>query len=394
MNNFKSPTVAFLLSLIPGFGHLYIGRTLRGLIFGVVFGGAFLLSLLLGFSREIEYGLVVAAFGFLVWLVNIFDVVRSLNRLSSPYPGYGDPASWNRGYGPSGPPYTDEHVTGRERPSGPGGPYEPYRTPQGEYYPPYPGKDRYFTIFLSFLPGLGHFHLGLMQRGLAFLALFFGLGIITAFLTATTSRGGFMLLLGALPIIWLYSMFDCVQQLNKSARGERLVDQTFFEDFQQGRESGKKNKTLALVLSIFPGAGHMYLGLQKRGLQFMAAFLFSVYFLDALRLTLFLFFIPILWFYSFFDALQQISRSGREPLEDVPLVEWLAKRQRWVGYGLLVLGGYYLIDQFLMSALQLWLSREALHRVINWYHNYFQTFVVAALLIGGGFFLLRKAQKK
>jgi hypothetical protein len=33
-------------------------------------------------------------------------------------------------------------------------------------------------------------------------------------------------------------------------------------------------------ISVFPGAGHMYIGLQKRGLQLMLLFLGFIYILD------------------------------------------------------------------------------------------------------------------
>ena len=33
-------------------------------------------------------------------------------------------------------------------------------------------SERFYTILLSFIPGLGHFQLGLMQRGLSFLIAF------------------------------------------------------------------------------------------------------------------------------------------------------------------------------------------------------------------------------
>lgn len=63
---------------------------------------------------------------------------------------------------------------------------------------------------------------------------------------------------------------------------------------------------------MFPGAGHMYLGLQRRGLQLMAAFLLSIYLLDLLRLSAFLFLVPIIWFYSFltlYSKLQSMEKN-------------------------------------------------------------------------------------
>lgn len=69
-----------------------------------------------------------------------------------------------------------------------------------------------------------------------------------------------------------------MQQLNKKQLGEELVDRSILEDLEMKREVGKKSKSIATFLSIFPGAGHLYLGLQKRGIQLMAAFLFPFIF--------------------------------------------------------------------------------------------------------------------
>ena len=54
------------------------------------------------------------------------------------------------------------------------------------------------------------------------------------------------------------------------------------------KEEGRV-RPLPRFLSMFPGAGHLYLGYQRRGVQLMAAFLFSIYILDVLRLGIFLF---------------------------------------------------------------------------------------------------------
>jgi TM2 domain-containing membrane protein YozV len=117
-----------------------------------------------------------------------------------------------------------------------------------------------------------------------------------------------------------------------------LEDKTIFEQLEHGRSAGKKSKVIATLLAAFPGAGHMYLGLQKRGLQLMLIFLGSIYILDLLNLSLFLFFIPIAWFYSFFDGMQQASKYGREPLYDKPVIESWTRYQGWIGGALLFLG--------------------------------------------------------
>src|SRR5699024_1082765 len=145
-----------------------------------------------------------------------------------------------------------------------------------------------------------------------------------------------------LPVIWIYSFFDVMQQLGKKQAGENLTDRSILEDFEARREDGKKSKAIATFLSIFPGAGHLYLGLQRRGIPLMAAFLFSLCICDVLHLRFCLSSVPLIWFYSFFDGMQQASRIDKEPLEDTPVISYLVSNQKWVGIGLIVLGAYYL----------------------------------------------------
>ncbi|MFL6558961.1 MAG: hypothetical protein ACJ8MO_22935, partial [Bacillus sp. (in: firmicutes)] len=192
----------------------------------------------------------------------------------------------------------------------------------------------------------------------------------------------------------VYGFFDAVQQVNKKQRGEELVDRTIFEDFEMRCEDGKKSKSIATFLSIFPGAGHLYLGLQRRGIQLMAAFLFSIYILDTLRLGIFLFLIPIIWFYSFFDAMQKVSRYGDEVIEDVPIIAYFLNHQKWVGIGLVLMGVYYLVMNILLPAVSPILSRLINIDVMYWVQGYLQTGLVCLLLIGGGIKLLSGSKQK
>lgn len=70
-----------------------------------------------------------------------------------------------------------------------------------------------------------------------------------------------------------------------------------------------KSKFLTFILSWLPGLGHLYLGLNKRGLQFMAAFFACIVFNRLLPIVfpLFPFVLAILWFYALFDALQRAT---------------------------------------------------------------------------------------
>jgi hypothetical protein len=352
----KSSTKALTLSLFPGLGHIYLGNIFRGMVYLItVVGFAFVTILLLATDGDqVAIGTFMA--GMFIYLVSFIDMGVQVSKRKK---------------------VLKEVVSGDN----------PISQSTQE-------SERFYTIVLSFVPGLGHFQLGLMNRGLTLLATFLGLGVMVVFVTTLSHRGEFLIFLAALPIIWVYGFFDAVQQVNKKQRGEELIDRTIFEDFETRSIEGKKSKAIATFLSIFPGAGHLYLGMQRRGIQLMAAFLFSVYILDVLRLGIFLFLIPIIWFYSFFDGMQKVSRYGDEPVEDIPIISYFLNHQKWVGIGLIFMGLYYLIMNIVLPVLSPMVSKMINVDVMYWIQGYFQTGLVCVLLIGGGIKLLSGSKQK
>ncbi|MEC0181870.1 multi-tm2 domain protein [Paenibacillus peoriae] len=401
-----SKLLAFLLNIIPGVGHYYWKRQANAFVYTILFfgcltGGIFLAALVRDEGPFLA-GIFVA---FLIWGLSMLHIIISLLRNKAhavaPYPLHAGPNPY--GFYAQGAPYGGEGLAG-EAPEGmtdantdvPGAGvgygtgYNPYE--QGLYGTaglPADRKgsdnERFFTILLSFIPGLGHLHLGLMQRGLSFLMSFFGFGVILIFITSVTNESGFMAFAGVLPIIWLYCMFDAVQHVHRKQAGEILQDRTLFEELEHGRVEGRRSKMLATILSVFPGAGHMYIGLQKRGLQLMLLFLGGIYVLDVLHLSLFLFLIPVVWFYSFFDALQQVSRYGQEPLIDKPVIGMFAQYHRWVGLGLLALGAYYILINILVPVLDRLFPEGQIYNLVD---TYLRTIIVSFLLIGGGIWMM------
>lgn len=348
----RSPFIAFLLALIPGFGHMYLGKRFRGFLYSAGFFGALFVTILITVVTGSDAGLVMAVIALFIWGINMLDIIFTLFK------------------------NVNTNATNETSSSS------------------IADNDRFFTIVLSFIPGVGHFHLGLNQRGLTFLAGFIGIGIMIVFVTIVTNMGGFLLFLLALPIIWIYGLFDVIQLLNQKENGVELVDRTIIEDIDKHRESGKKSKVIATILGIFPGAGHMYLGLQRRGLQLMAGFLLSIYILDILHLSIFLFLIPIIWFYSFFDVMQQANRLDEEELEDLPVIKYFINHQRWIGIALILLGVFYMVDEIFIPVLAEQL-REILQVNIQYYYQrYFQMTIVCLLFIGGGIKLLMGTKEK
>ncbi|MFC3745897.1 hypothetical protein [Paenibacillus sp. GCM10012306] len=355
----QSKLKALFINIFPGAGHYYMGRRTSGIIYFLVsFGGLFLSILLAMASRKDEIALLGLAGFIVIWLLSMVHLL--IQMLKEPTPPIALPLDEPRGL---------------------------------QYTPPVKSEDneRFHIILLSFIPGLGHFHMGLMKRGLSFLISFFGFITILLFLAGITSSNAFLLFFGVLPVIWLYCMFDAVQHIHRKQGGELLSDRTLFEDLEAGRDGGRRSKVLATVLAGFPGAGQMYLGLQKRGLQLMLLFLGSIYVVDLLRLSALFFLIPVIWFYSLFDALQQISRYGREDMEDRSIIEGFMNHQGWLGALLLCMGLYYIIAELAIPALDGLFPQWRLEHRFN---AYFKPIILALVLIGGGIKLLLGNKKR
>lgn len=357
----KNPIVAFILAFFPGGGLFYIGEKVRGFLYGLFVFGFLFIGIVFNVMNPWNDELLIICYflGFIIYCISIIDTFITTSRyLKRKLP-------------------IESQIAGGE----------PVLVNTVE-------SERFYTIVLSFVPGLGHIQLGLIYRGLTLLTSFLGLGMMVIFVTFLTNREEFLVFLAFLPIIWVYGFFDAMQQFTKKQKGEPLVDQTIFQDFEKNREEGKKSKVVATFLSIFPGAGHLYLGLQQRGIQLMAAFLFSIFILNELRMGIFLFLIPLIWFYSFFDGLQKASKAGEdEPLEDTPVISYLINHQKWFGIGLVLLGVYYLLLNILLPIFSPKLN-GIFHIDLQYlFYQYFQTGIVCIILIFGGIHLLKGKKK-
>lgn len=382
----KSPLVAFLLSFIPGAGHLYLRRPIRGLLYGGGFFGALALALFIlvaggGANEEFILFLlfVAAVFGFTNMLDMIITLVSGKVFVPAAAAGYMPYGEYSGNGAPNAVPPSPHDVAGFQ-----GGPYNQQSSAQTG--PGYNQRIDYGqeqmkskTILMSIIPGLGHMNLGLMQRGITFLVAFVGLFAIILFLSFITGSGSLLVFLLALPVIWIYNLFDASSLAQRKIQGEPLEDKSLFEGIEHHIASGQKNRVLTIALAIFPGAGHLYLGMQKRGLQFMAGFLLAIYIMDNLRLSLFLFLLPLFWFFAFFDALAQLSRYGRNQMIDEPLLPVFVPYQRWLGIGMFGFGVYFLVDRILLNIVfKIW--PESYHQYLQ-YKYMLPTAIIAFVMI-------------
>ena len=175
-------------------------------------------------------------------------------------------------------------------------------------------KSKFITFILSFLPGLGHIYLGYTERAFVFFLLFFGSILGVGGMVVLFNVRQFILILGlALPIIWLISLVDAISLADRTG----YTKSHDIEQVIEGKDLREDNKKLIAVgLSVIPGAGHMYLGLQREGLVLMSIFFFTLFLMSWLNMSVFLFLLPIIWFYSLFDALHSIEdKENRAQVE-------------------------------------------------------------------------------
>jgi len=117
----------------------------------------------------------------------------------------------------------------------------------------------------------------------------------------------------------------------------------------------QKSGVLTVLFSVLPGLGHLYLGMQKRSVSLMALF-FAIIFLSTVVPSSLGFpvglAIPILWFYSQFDALKYRAMiNDGESFDDEPLIPQLAQvKMSWVGYLLFGYGVLAIINNVINYA--------------------------------------------
>ena len=79
-------------------------------------------------------------------------------------------------------------------------------------------KSRFWAFVLSFLPGAGYMYLGLMNRGLQAMTIFFG----TIFIAKTLNFPSMVMLVT--PVLLFYSIFDTQQLVRRSLEGHPIAD--------------------------------------------------------------------------------------------------------------------------------------------------------------------------
>jgi hypothetical protein len=255
-------------------------------------------------------------------------------------------------------------------------------------------KSKFVVFILSVIPGLSHIYLGLFYRGYIFMgAAAAGVVAVLGLCALVGSRQPLILLLG-LPVLWFVALIDSMTLTDRVNSG-MILNPTEEESpgigaiMADNKLSEQNRKIITCLLSVIPGAGHMFLGYQKLGLELMTLFFFSFFFIDWLRIELFMFIIPVIWFYSMFDALHKASGDGAPAEEDnLSLLELIGQNSnRWsgsklLGYGLIIIGALLIFDRIISPMIPYEIR------------NNLQTGIVALLFIAGGIRILAGGRKE
>ncbi|MCR3758730.1 hypothetical protein KYB31_06940 [Clostridium felsineum] len=128
------------------------------------------------------------------------------------------------------------------------------------------------------------------------------------------------------------------------------------------------SKSNATFFAIVPGAGHMYLGLMRQGIEIMFLFFLTFAVSNSFHLSFFGILLPIIWFYSIFDARKKASSLTELEDTDLPIFKStdfskLLKSNntgKYIAYVFILLGFLSLIDNIVLPLLSRYVNYEIL----------------------------------
>ncbi|GBF31970.1 membrane protein [Desulfocucumis palustris] len=129
-----------------------------------------------------------------------------------------------------------------------------------------------------------------------------------------------------------------------------------------------KSGFIALLMSMIPGGGYLYLGLMKRGLQTMLLFFGTIFISAAIQMEeLTALILPIIYFYTVFDTQQYVKNINRGyPIEDRELFDWGSweNKRSIIGIALIIIGAMALFNNFAHYLIPYRLIKNALPPIL------------------------------
>lgn len=245
-------------------------------------------------------------------------------------------------------------------------------------------KNKFITFILSFLPGLGQLYLGFTTRGIIFLISSLGImiaGLLTAIDGYNLELSLFLLFI--LFALWLAAMIDSMILVDKVNMGIYSNQNNSNELLNSDEITRQNKKVTAMFLSIIPGVGHLYLGLQRQGIELILAFFLLFFATDWISFSGFLVLAPVIWFYSLFDVMHKASGDREMKDDDIFTFEkipFIKNKSKALGYGLVILGVILILNKILFPSIMKYLDFQTINNI--------KTGIVAILFILGGIKLI------
>lgn len=166
-----------------------------------------------------------------------------------------------------------------------------------------------------------------------------------------------------------------------------------------------KSKFLTFCFALIPGVGQMYQGLMKKGMSLMTMFFGVIAFSIALYFPALLFLLPIIWFYSFFDAINRMNFSLAELsivedkfIPDIKLNdtgkfnELLKNRHVFLGWTAIILGVYAFVALIINN--NIFIYNSIPYEVMRFIRHTVPSMIIPVICIIIGVKLISGSKKK
>lgn len=166
----------------------------------------------------------------------------------------------------------------------------------------------------------------------------------------------------------------------------------------------QKHGFWVFIFSLIPGAGEMYMGFKKQGISIMLLFWGSIALASITGLGWLAMFLPVIWFYSFFNVhnLKSLSEEEFYSVDDNYILhmdqfsgnmgKFLQKHRNVTAWGLILFGTCILWSRF-TTLLYLIVPVELADYAYE-ICNSLPQIVIAAGIIAAGIYLLTQQKKK
>lgn len=295
-------------------------------------------------------------------------------------------------------------------------------------------KSKLLTFLLSFfMPGVGHMYLGMGKRGLLFLFGEIMFVIFTIIMGTQIPDEVFIIPLILGVVLWIVCLIDSMIMNDKVNFGFNNFSngQNQYNNFNDNNNAYRQNnynvngmeqdmynkdindnvnnnnqdnhnvivntnyssvksdnrRSLAMILSIMPGAGHMYIGLIKQGIQLMLSFFMCIYLASFFNTNFFAMFLPVIWFFGMFDIFNKLSSDEKLKDENLSFINWFVNKaviknsSRLPGIVLIAVGVILIFEKVFMRGIRMYLGYNI--------GEYLRISIVALLFIYGGIRLLK-----